>query len=628
MSGRTSRTSRTTSRTSRTTDALVARESRRSLAWARASIWLAATSLIVFLPEAMSRWFLPKEALFAVAAVAASVAVRRGRLPRWMLVLIAVSVLLLAVGVLFSAAPWASFWGRWPRYEGLVSLPVYIVAVFVGARLLGPERSEPRVESWWAAMATASLLLAAVGALEAFGLDPIPTNLERPGSLVGNATDQGILGAAFFAMLLPPALARWRNGDARRPWLVSAGALAGVLTVVVSASRAAFLGMLVAVLVIVVLTVWGARLRSQRAGEPGSRRRALRGAGIGAGAVLALTALALAVPLTRDRLLGLSPLSGRTVSDRVMIWDESMRLIAADPLTGTGPSGFIDAVPRMHDAEWFRVVGPDTVLDSPHNVLLQGAFGGGVLLALVLLGAGIGAVVAGVRGWRRSALVEPVHPPAGRSHLLEGSVAAIISIAVALMTSFTAPATAILGGLLVGVVVARVPRREAVGAAMAAGRGRPDARLRALGTPTLGRAAVTGALALWAVALCITAVAEIPLNQGISAARSGDIASAESAFRAASALRPWDADLASIAAQTLANEALDGSVEAAPLAEVWAQTALGTTPDSVPTLKALAAAQHVRGDLAAEQVTLERVVELAPADPDAAELLAEVTDGR
>jgi O-antigen ligase len=56
------------------------------------------------------------------------------------------------------------------------------------------------------------------------------------------------------------------------------------------------------------------------------------------------------------------------------------------PLSGVGPSGFVDALPRYLEAEWARTVGDIFPVDSPHNWPLQTlAVGGFPLLVLVVL---------------------------------------------------------------------------------------------------------------------------------------------------------------------------------------------------------------------------------------------------
>jgi hypothetical protein len=81
-------------------------------------VWLVAAALVVFLPEGMIRWFLPKETVFALAVFAAAVASGRGRVPRWMVVAIGAAVVLLLVGVASSASPWAAVWGSFHRVWG------------------------------------------------------------------------------------------------------------------------------------------------------------------------------------------------------------------------------------------------------------------------------------------------------------------------------------------------------------------------------------------------------------------------------------------------------------------------------------------------------------------------------
>ncbi|WP_291047873.1 O-antigen ligase family protein, partial [Herbiconiux sp.] len=484
---------------------------------------------IVFLPEAFTRWLLPKDALFAIAAVAASLTLPRGRLPRWVLVAMAAGILLLLVGVAFSVSPWAAFWGRWPRYEGAVGLSAYLVAVWAGARLLGPGAGRG-IRTFWSASAVASAALGVIGVLESFGIDPIPTPWERPGSLAGNATDQGILGLIFLAVLVLPAASAVRDAWAGRrrrqiAWalLLVAGAGFGLVTVAVSASRGAFLGAVLVVLVLAALQVTSLGLRRPRgagADAVAHRRRLVRGVLIAAGSLVLLVGVALAVPLTRSRLLGLSPLSMTTVSDRVLIWQESLAILAGRPFTGVGPSGFVDAAPAFQSAEWYASVGTSTTLDSPHNVLMQAGMAGGWPLAALLAAVSIAIVMVGCRRWAaaiRTSVAE-------RALLLSGALAALLGTAAALMTSFTVPATALLCCLLVGVLVARPATAAAVPGESAASAGRVtascvqetgvrDARVRETGARVsrvrVGRAIRTGVLAVWAAFLVVCALAEL-----------------------------------------------------------------------------------------------------------------------
>lgn len=85
-----------------------------------------------------------------------------------MITLIGSATLVLAA--LMSQAPAASFWGRWPRYEGAVMIPVYFAAAWLGARLLGPQTVGRELRHLVDTVAVVSTLLGIVSALEAFGL--------------------------------------------------------------------------------------------------------------------------------------------------------------------------------------------------------------------------------------------------------------------------------------------------------------------------------------------------------------------------------------------------------------------------------------------------------------------------
>ena len=313
-------------------------------------------------------------------------------------------------------------------------------------------------------------------------------------------------------------------------------------------------------------------------------------------ATVTVAALLLAFPLALSRVLGVSPLADKTVADRVLIYDAAIRVAAQHPLLGVGPSGFLDAVPRYLGAAWYREVGPNTTLDSPHSWILQAVEAGGIPLLVLALGFAVLLAVVGVSRWRRQ-----LAAPASRASadLLAGSGLALVGFAVTLLSQFTSPGTTILAAFLVGVVAGR-PTESAYGAQTQ--------------SANLIHFVGIGALAVWAVALAVFAYAEIPLQTGAVQAGHGQIAEADASFTTALALRPWDVDIASDAAQVLAHEATENVQGAAGLAETYASRALAQTPTSVQALKALAVAQQYSGQLRPAQRTLLRLKEIVPLD--------------
>ena len=134
----------------------------------------------------------------------------------------------------------------------------------------------------------------------------------------------------------------------------------------------------------------------------------------------------------------------------------------------------------------------------------------------------------------------------------------------------------------------------------------------------------TVAIAALLVIIAVFAWSEVPLQQGVSAAAAGNVEAADAAFQSSLAVRPWDADTASIAAQSLA-QAADAQVPgAAALAVSYALRALDATPSSVPAAKALAVGQQYSGELAGAELTLSDLRQLVPFDAGVAQRLGGV----
>ncbi|WBM79396.1 O-antigen ligase family protein [Cryobacterium breve] len=651
------------------------------------SIWLLVLASIVLWPDAFVRWFLPKDALAAIAVVCAALSGARGRLPRWVVAASAAAAALALTAVLLSTAPASQFWGRWPRYEGLVTLPVYFGAVWAGARLLGPgpdsavaagdgagARAEAsgrpgnrsllaraadvahaaalvgasRIRTLVRAVAGAALLLGVVSVLEAWGARPFASDLARPGALTGNATDQGVLGALFLALLALPVLRAWMppaasvTGGAasaartrvvaaavgvRERAVLSAALVLSVATVVLSASRAGLVAAVVVLVTLAVLELTRLHLARRRtdstefAGNTGKnslparvsgkksvgllhpdrgpghstgRGRALRTVVVAGGAVLLLIGAALAMPFTRDRLLGASPLSGSSLEARFTYLQQSLDALAGRPF-GVGASGFLNANASAS-------TGVDT-LDSPHNWIFQVLLAGGIPLLLVVLAILVSVGVLGVRAWLRAATGQA---DAARADVLAAAGAGLAGYGVALLTHFTAPSTTIVAAVLLGLLVSQAPTAPVPSPSASAGEGAAMRR---------GAAGVRSVLLVaWAVWLVVLVGSDVPLAAGVSAAARGDVAGAAASFERAQALRPWDGDLASIAAQSFAAEADAQVAGAAGLAVEWAERSRALLPGTVATERALAVGQIGTGDLAGAQSTLAALAARAPND--------------
>ncbi|MFC5434918.1 O-antigen ligase family protein [Microbacterium suwonense] len=531
-------------------------------------------SAFVFDPFGMDRWVFSKELVFVTGALLALCTPASGRLPRWWYWWLVGATGVLLIATLSSGAPLAQLLGRWPRYEGVISLGLYALAVAVGARLLGGSRSAVQTQRsgqrFLTLFAAALALTAFISVLESFGLRPISSDLLRPGSLLGNASDLGIMGVIGLGLFLPAFADAMAAAPRLHRITPLIGLLSAIVVVVTSASRGAMLG---GAAVIVTLIGVGVFRRE---------RTARWWAAVGAAAVAGLVLL-LVSPFTLSRLAGSSEKSAGSAANRLELWSTTTSLIGGHPVAGVGANGYADAITAFLGDSWFATIGIGGWIESPHSVILQIATAGGLLGMLAVLA--FAALAA--RHLRR----QGVGGPFGIAGLL-----ALLGAGVALCVHFTSPGTMIPLCLIAGATLSAPPAEE------------HRQRWTRIITVSL--------LGLWVVLLAMSVAADHRLSDGMAALSDGETAIAEREFRAASVLRFWDADLPLMVSESLAATAEHaGTAQAVPTAASWALEATTRLPASARALKAEAVIAQFSGRLQYGITALERAAELAPTDP-------------
>jgi hypothetical protein len=542
-------------------------------------IILMSASLLAFQPGGLFRFVWVKLVVVILAVLAGLLSPGGARLPLAVKAVTAACVLWIAVAMLLSDTPLVSVAGRWPRYEGLLTLAVYVAVFAVGAKVLGGSGGRRRRALLSLSLAVAGIALFIIAGLESAGLRPLGGAEDvRPGATLGNATDQGLVG-----VVIAGALAAQGDSDkAWQVWLRRVGLLAGAGVAILSGSRAAL-----AALLIVALFSACAWMN----GRSWSPVKIAAGAAV---AAAALGVVVLLVPSARNRLL-----TAGTVDGRWLLWDRSRGLIADHSVSGVGPSGFVDAFPEYLNGEWARTVGDSFPADSPHSWPLQALAAGGVpLLALVLALITV-SLLAVVRRSRATSTT------ADRTYLAMVLVT-VGAYALALLTHFTSIGTtgmvAFLCGGLVGTDGGKLPSvRASFIAVLGAGKMRAVPRV----------AGIVSVLAALAIAVP-AAIAEWPMGAGARAAAAGDSTGAQLAFVQARQLRPWDSDTAMLAAQAFAGPATAGNQEAARRAVEWGRLARERTPGSQEAGTALALGYLYSGDVPAAKDLLDALVAEAP----------------
>ncbi|MEO6627552.1 MAG: O-antigen ligase family protein, partial [Aquihabitans sp.] len=229
-------------------------------------------------------------------------------------------------------------------------------------------------------LAGATAGLGVLGAAEALGWEP--RLLDVGSRLTGPLGSSAYLGAAL-ALLWPAAvgIAVDSSLGRRTRVLAGVGVAGGLVGVLGSGARAAWVGLLVAGLVVaLVRRAWLRSLLTRARGNP---------LATGLGVAVALVAIVAVVLL--------SPVGGRAGSlfdadapggsGRVDEWRVAARVLADHPVTGVGPEGYRIAFGRFVDADYEVAHGRDQLPDRAHSGPLDVALSGGIgaLAAWVLV---------------------------------------------------------------------------------------------------------------------------------------------------------------------------------------------------------------------------------------------------
>jgi O-antigen ligase len=550
------------------------RELASGTGWSSAlSMTILVASPLVMIPGGLFRFMLPKIAfLFLVVAFGLLGQSKAGLGRRSAFVLVSLPFLF-AAAALNSANPMAAILGRWPRYEGLPVLILYVGLVIVGSRMLGGRATRQNSNFLLSGISISIIVLAPVAVLESLGLRPLGGEGDiRPGATMGNATDLGLVGLVIFLLLLPQAL--WTKNR-----LVQCGALSAGLVTVTSGSRACIL-----VMVVVGLVIVGFRGYRQAKG-----RRPVLAVVTVLGFIGGVAAMVWLMPAVSERLL-----SPGTVSGRLYLWEASLKVLQQGNFFGIGGSQFVDVLPLHLSDDFAKNVGTEFPADSPHLLPLQLLSAGGVLL-LLAFGTLVSAVlIMAIRRIRTTASRE-------QRLFLIGALAALSGYGLALLTHFTSPGTMALVCVLAGAVLGTDTARDETAPASQEKPMSVTFRWSMAGLALVG-AFLSGA----------AAIAEVPMKSGTDLSAGGNVLQATKAFEAAKALRPWDMDIDLLAAQAFAKQAVQGNGPAAVATRSWAGSATERNPPSAEALTSLAVGQLGTGDLTAARQTLDNLVERSP----------------
>lgn len=353
---------------------------------------------------------------------------------------------------------WHAFVGTPDRHFGWLTWIVLAVVVLAVGQL-----TERSIDLLLLAIVVATALVGVYSILELFDIGVVDRTFadDRIGGPFGQPA---YLGAAM--ALAVPLCIGWTIDRSDVPGRVVgvAASLGGIVALLASQSRAAWVGVALAAAVTLV------RNRRRIAGAP------LRGiAAVTALVVVAAAATAALTPLG-DRALSLTQLDG-IADSRSDEWAVASRALAANPILGTGPEGYRIVFGKHVDEAYAIEHGRTVITDRAHNSLLDVGVTTGVP-GLLAYGAILAAIVAGA--------ISAVAADRARTAGLAAGVIAYITAALFLFP---------------------VAEIEVVAATCAASIAVLSGRWREVDVPRLGRGVVVlGALGLAAAGLVAVVV--------------------------------------------------------------------------------------------------------------------------
>lgn len=285
-----------------------------------------------------------------------------------------------ALSTIFSIHPPTALFGKYRRFEGLLSFINYAVVLFL---VLQYADRPARIRSFARTLAIAGALVSLYGVMQSLGLDPInwrslPFEARRAFSTYGNPDLLG--GFLMFPLPITIALAL----SEENPWWRTAYWAMFLLTgwcLFVSAVRGAWIGGTLA-LIVFVIVAFRARPRITKV-DKGFLI-------VGALLLVILVIVSLSNPNevlnVSKRVQSIFQFGQGSALTRFQIWEAAVNAIKARPVFGFGPDTFRLVFPKYKPAAYTAAAGYLSVADNVHDYPLQLTAGVGIPGLLLLYG--------------------------------------------------------------------------------------------------------------------------------------------------------------------------------------------------------------------------------------------------
>jgi O-antigen ligase len=475
-------------------------------------------------------------------------------------------VVLMVIATFTAGSTGLALWGPYQRDNGLF-LYLACAVFFLTALTLGA----PSWRRLTLVFSCLGLVVAAYGVLQWLGADPFSWETADLSQVFGTF-GQTNFAAGWLAIAIPIHCAVAADGSRATAARAVAGA-ATVLSVVFLLAAGSFQGVVAVVVGVLPLAfvLWRQVVGPVR-----------RWVNVALAVVALLVVIGAIVPRARHEVTD-SVRAG--LDERVLLWQASGSIVKDAPVTGAGMSSYAAEFPSHRPAAHARQFAYLTS-DEAHDVPLEMAVDGGLLLFVAYVAFVLLVGVAGVHGLLRTP-----------SWLLAGVLGGWLAYVAQSLVSIDVPSLASLHWLLAGAVVA----------------------LAATDAPFLRPAARSQATNAWtapAIGLVLVVVSSVwltnPLRADAAAHRSrdllatGDASAAVEQARQATNRSPWvGAYWAGLANASQQAGDVDGALEAG-------RRAIASAPGAIAYRTALARLTAATGDTETARRILDRAMALDP----------------
>ncbi len=332
--------------------------------------------------------------------------------------------IIVSISTLFGVAPVASVFGSIYNQMGLVTQLCFFV-VFLGL-VIGIGKDQKRFERVLWVMGITGSVIAAYACLQFFGLDPyLPQSFYTMSStggpvvrVIGTLGHSNSLGNfLLYTTPICAGLAIGAKGESR--WLMAGATILSAAAVAFSGTRGAWLGLVAGGITFAALMLKGRFSRLLK--MPG---RLILQTAIVFIVILISVLVIISTPASRGIVTRVRAVAteGFTGAGRTILWRDSIKMVPAYSLTGSGPEGFRKAFLAYKSKELARNA-PQINNESSHNAYLDASISYGLPGAIAYIAIIASAFILLMRSRRRAATLR-------RRVVITGLLSALVAVTI------------------------------------------------------------------------------------------------------------------------------------------------------------------------------------------------------